>query len=126
MAKQYYLIKDGDTLLDCTFLVPEQTALNYVNRKEYKVIKKIIEIPNISFFCNKSLKALIETGSAKNKKIMYYKVTLYGYKQEVIVYKIFDTSKIPITSYKGINEVYQKAVEYAQNYLNHCKRFKLY
>lgn len=118
MAKQYYLTKIGYD----TFLVPEQIALNYINKKEFEVVKRINEMPDTPFFYGKRLKAFIETGyDTKNKKIMYYKVTCYCKRHEVIDYKIFDTSKIPMTDYKGINEVYQKAVEYAEYYLNHCK-----
>lgn len=118
MTKQYYLTKIGYD----TFLVLEKTAKNYFNKKGYEVIEKKAEQSDTPFYYGKRLKALIESGYDTDKKrVMYYKVTCYCKRHEVIDYKIFDTSKIPMTDYKGINEVYQKAVEYARYYLNHCK-----
>lgn len=97
-------------------------ALNYLKKYGFEVIEKLNEKPDTPFYYGKRLKAFIETGyDTKNKRVMYYKVTCYCKRHEILDIKIFDTSKIPMSDYKGINEVYQKAVEYAKYYLTHCQ-----
>lgn len=145
MNKQYYLTEIGfDTSIESELnliqiahglcskydddrknLLPIDTlskALNYFKKYGFEVIEKLNETPDIAFYYGKRLKANIECGYCKNsQKVMYYKVNCYCKRHEILDIKIFDTSKIPITDYKGMNKVYKKAVEYARYYLNHCQ-----
>ena len=82
--------------------------------------KKIAEYYDTPFFYGKRLKALIVVGYDKEKRTTeFYRVECYHKRHEILKEKTFNT--------KGLNDTdtlkqYQKAYEYAKNYLNNeCK-----
>lgn len=71
------------------------------------------------FYYGKRLKATI----TYNKDITPYAyvVKLYTHNNEIVGTKIFFDNRIAKDDYIGQNAVYQKAVEFAREYLNTCK-----